>query len=63
MFVDVRKAYDRVWRNGLWYKLAKMKVSPKMIRILQEIYSEVQNSVQVGKTDSETHNINIGLKH
>jgi len=62
VFVDVRKAYDRVWRNGLWYKLAKMKVSPKMIRILQEMYSEVQNSVQVDKTDSETYNINIGLK-
>ena len=60
--VDVQKAYDRVWQNGLWYKLAKMKVSPKMICILQEMYSEVQNSVQVDKTDLETYNLNIGLK-
>ena len=26
-FLDVAKAYDRVWRNGLWYKLWKLGIN------------------------------------
>lgn len=37
--VDMRAAFDTVWRDGLWYKLQAMGVPHKLIRILQEIYS------------------------
>ena len=29
-FVDIQKAYDRVWREGLWEKLAEYGISDKM---------------------------------
>ena len=25
-FIDIAKAYDKVWRNGLWYKLFKLEL-------------------------------------
>lgn len=37
--VDMRAAFDTVWRDGLWLKLQAMGVPHKLIRILREIYS------------------------
>lgn len=37
--VDMRAAFDTVWRAGLWHKLQAMGVPHKLIRILKEIYS------------------------
>jgi len=37
--VDMRAAFDTVWRDGLWYKLETMGVPHKLVRIFQEIYS------------------------
>ena len=37
--VDMRAAFDTVWRDGLWHKLQAMGVPHKLIRILREIYS------------------------
>ena len=34
-FLDVQKAYDTVWRNGLWVKLWELG---KMWRVIKEMY-------------------------
>ena len=34
-FIDVRKAYERVWRPGIWYKLGILGMSPRFLRLLQ----------------------------
>ena len=36
-FIDVRKAYDRVWRTGLWHKLGDKGIS--------QIYATIWNNV------------------
>jgi len=37
--VDMRAAFDTVWRDGLWHKLQAMGIPHKLIRVLKEIYS------------------------
>ena len=37
-FLDVQKAYDTVWRNGLWVKLWELGVRGKMWRVIKEMY-------------------------
>ena len=37
-FVDLRKAFDSVYRNVLWLKLFKAGISGKMLRIIKSIY-------------------------
>ena len=36
-FLDIQKAYDSVWRNGLWLKLWNMEVKGKMRRVIKTI--------------------------
>ena len=38
-FVDFRKAYDTVWRDGLYHKLLSYGFHPKFVRLLKNIYS------------------------
>jgi hypothetical protein len=37
-FLDLSKAFDRVWREGLFYLLWKNGVQGKIWRLLKEIY-------------------------
>ena len=34
LFLDVQKAYDTVWRDGLWLKLWDMGVKGRMWRVI-----------------------------
>mgnify|MGYP001615337500 FL=1 len=44
-YIDVEKAYDSVWRKGLWKVLLKMGVTGKMFRVLKNMYREVESAV------------------
>jgi hypothetical protein len=41
-FVDFEKAYDNVWREGLWYRLREVGVDGKMLRVIQQLYEDVR---------------------
>lgn len=41
-FIDLRKAFDTVWRMGLFYKLLKNKAPAKLFNIIYPMYSETK---------------------
>ena len=45
-FIDVKKAFDRVFRAGLWEKIADVGVKGKMWRVLKAIYASVESCVR-----------------
>ena len=45
-FIDLKRAFDTVNRNGLWYKLIKYGVDKKNIRLLRSMYSSVKSCVR-----------------
>ena len=61
-FIDIAKAYDRVWRDGLWHKLWEAGVKGKMWRILKNIYKQVKSSVMLGKYRTDFFLIEVGLR-
>ena len=61
-FVDFRKAYDTVWRDGLFYKLLKQNISPKFVNILKSMYSSLKSCVQVPAGFSTFFPSLVGLK-
>lgn len=44
-FIDFKKAFDVVYRNGIWYKLMQYGASTKIVNMLRKIYVSVKSSV------------------
>ena len=44
-FLDIKKAYDTVFREGLWRRLREVGVEGRMWRVLKNVYVKVESSV------------------
>jgi hypothetical protein len=45
VFIDLEKAYDKVYRNVMWWALQEHKVSSKYITLIKDMYDNVVTSV------------------
>jgi hypothetical protein len=61
VFIDLKKAYDKVPMNVMWWALQKHKVSTKYITLIKEMYDNVMTSVRTSDGDTNDFSINIGL--
>ena len=52
-FVDYRKAFDSVWRAGLWYKLAKQMVNGKVLKVIVSMYNQIKSCIFVNSSKSD----------
>src|SRR5690606_42025528 len=48
-FLDIRKAYDTVSREGLWKRLLDIGVNGKMWRVIRNMYEVVESAVIMGE--------------
>jgi len=51
-FVDLRKAFDTLWHNGLLYKLLTNNVGCNFFNIVQNIYSLCQSAIKIDNKHS-----------
>jgi exonuclease III len=61
-FIDLRKAYDRVWRDGLWVKLHNYGIQGRMWRVLKKLYDKVQSTVLVNGEMTDWFDVTVGLR-
>ena len=52
-FVDFKRAFDSVYRNGLWYKLIKTGLDGKLFQIIRSMYADVKTCVRSISTLSD----------
>ena len=60
-FIDFKRAFDSVYRNGLWYKLIKSGVNGKLLSLIRSMYTEVKSCVRHLNTLSDLFDCNVGL--
>lgn len=60
-FIDLKRAFDSVYRDGLWYKLLKQGLNGKVFQIIRSIYSDVKSCVKNFGSISEFFDSNVGL--
>ena len=46
-FIDLKKCFPSIWRDGLWFKLSKLNLGIKMTRTIQAIYQNIKSSVRM----------------
>uniref|UniRef100_A0ABM0MR95 Uncharacterized protein LOC102802074 n=1 Tax=Saccoglossus kowalevskii TaxID=10224 RepID=A0ABM0MR95_SACKO len=61
-FLDFKKAYDSIWREGLWYALWQNGVKGKLWRIIKNTYNHIESKVSFGDIETDYFTQNEGLK-
>ena len=61
-FIDYQKAFDSVYRNGLWLKLVKLGIGGKFLTICRGMYNHVQSCVRHNNEISGAFTYNTGLR-
>ena len=60
-FLDVQKAYDMVWRDGLWLKLWDMGVKGRIWRVIKKMYESSRSAVLLEGEQSAAFNVEQGV--
>ena len=61
LFLDIQKAYDTVWRDGLWYKLWDMGIKGRMWCVIKKMYMSSRNAVLLEGEKSDLFNVEQGV--
>ena len=61
-FVDFKKAFDLVYRNGIWFKLCRNGSSLKIVKAIKSIYNSVKVCVRSLGKISECFDSLVGVK-
>lgn len=62
LFVDFSCAFDMIPRNCLFYKLSCLGLSTKIIRIIQNSYSNTCSTIWDGSSMSKSFSVEMGVK-
>ena len=60
-FLDIKKAYDTVWRDGLWCRMWEMSIQGKLWRVIRNIYNVNSSCVFLNGCKSDYFGIYQGV--
>ena len=52
-FLDLDKAYNRVWRAGLWEALKEYGVEGRLLTVVQGMHKDSEAAVKVGEETTD----------
>jgi len=52
-YVDFNKAFDSVWRSGLWKAMRLLGYEDKIVRLLEALYNDTMSAVRIDGDLSE----------
>ena len=61
-FLDIKRAYDVVWREGLWERLWQCGIRGKMWRVIQRLYQKTTSCVVVDDQKTEWKRSEVGVR-
>ena len=63
VFVDFKKAFDRVWHAALWATLNHCNISAYTIRITRSLYNQTSSAVYLNGDIGEWFQTTVGVRH
>jgi hypothetical protein len=61
IFFDITKAFDKIWHNGLLYKLIKNKFDKYIIKWIAEFLDKRSFKIKANSSFSNNFNIEVGV--
>ena len=61
-FLDIKRAYDVVWRDAMWKIMWESGIRGKMWRVIQKLYEGVESCVEVNGSKSEWKGSTVGVR-
>ena len=62
VFIDYKKAFDRVWHDGLFSVLQQYGVLRKLINIIRDLYSKAKTCIRVNNNLTDWFETTIGVR-
>ena len=62
VFIDFKKAFDRVWHAALWATMRKYNISANLVPTIEQLYDKATNAVQMNGSIGEWFRTTVGVR-
>ena len=62
VFIDFKKAFDRVWQAALWATMRKYNISANLVRTIEQLYDKATSAVQMNDSIGEWLRTKVGVR-
>ena len=62
IFIEFKKAFDRVWHEALWATIRKYKINTSIIRVIENLYDKAQSAVLFNGSTGEWFRTTVGVR-
>ena len=62
VFVDFKKAFDRVWHEALWATMKKINIGKRLISTIQQLYANATSAVLAHNVTGEWFHTTVGVR-
>ena len=62
VFIDFKKAFDRVWHETLWATMRKYNINASIIRAIENLYDKAQSAVLFNGSTRECFRTTVGVR-
>ena len=62
VFIDIKKAFDRVWHEALWTTMRKYNINASIIRAIENLYDKAQSAVLFSGSTEEWFRTTVGVR-
>ena len=62
VFIDFKKAFDRVWHEALWATMRKYNINASIIQAIENLYDKAQSAVLFNGSTGEWFRTTVGVR-
>ena len=61
VFIDFKRAFDRVWHAALWATMKKYNISANLIRVIKNLHGRVTSTVLSNRSIGDWFQTTVGV--
>ena len=62
VFIDFKKAFDRVWHAALWATMRKYSISTNLFQVIKNLYNKATNTVLFNGSIGDWFRTTVGVR-